>query len=155
MKCPFCNTDDTQVINTRISEDRLVIKRRRQCISCGKRYNTLEKIEFQMPSVVKTDGSRQDYDPDKIKNSFVKALHKRPVSSVLVDHAIDTIVQKILSIGVREINSSALGEMVMEELAKLDKVAYIRFASIYRSFNDLTDFNTIIRQVKKTGEIHN
>lgn len=148
MKCLFCNSEDTQVIDTRLSDDRLTIKRRRRCASCDKRFNTLEKIDLQMPAIVKSNGTRQDYDEDKIRNSFVKALHKRPVSLILVDEAIDHIRQTILNLGEREIDSRLIGDMVINELSKLDKVAYIRFASIYRSFKDVTDFSDIIKQVK-------
>jgi transcriptional repressor NrdR len=146
MKCLFCNFEETQVIDTRVSDDKLTIKRRRRCINCDKRFNTLEAIEFQMPAIIKSNGTRQDYDETKIRSSFVKALHKRPVSLILVDQAINTIRQQILSLGEREIPSRLLGDMVMQELAKLDKVAYIRFASIYRSFKDITDFSEIIEQ---------
>ncbi|MFN7094669.1 MAG: transcriptional regulator NrdR [Burkholderiales bacterium] len=147
MKCLFCNFEETQVIDTRISEDKLTVKRRRKCTNCDKRFNTLEKIELQMPAIIKSNGNRQDYDEEKIRSSFVKALHKRPVSLILVDQAIDSIRQKILCTGKREIESRLIGDMVMLELAKLDKVAYIRFASIYRSFKDVTDFSDIIEQV--------
>jgi len=148
MKCLFCNFEDTQVIDTRLSDDRLTIKRRRRCTNCDKRFNTLEKIDLQMPAIVKSNGTRQDYDETKIRNSFVKALHKRPVSLLLIDEAIDHIRQTVLNLGEREIDSRLIGDMVISELSKLDKVAYIRFASIYRSFQDVTDFSNIIKQVK-------
>ena len=147
MKCPFCNNEETQVIDTRISEDKLSIKRRRRCINCDKRFNTFEKIELQMPMVVKSNGTRQEYNDDKIRSSFMKALHKRPVSIMLVDTAIESIRQKLLSVGDREVSSRLIGDIVMNELAKLDKVAYIRFASIYRSFKDITDFSEIIKSI--------
>lgn len=147
MKCLFCNSEDTQVIDTRLSEDRTTIKRRRRCMNCDKRFNTLEKIDLQMPAIIKSNGTRQEYEQDKIRASFMKALHKRPVSLLLVDNSIDAIRQKILSLGEREVYSRLIGDMVMLELAKLDKVAYIRFASIYRSFQDITDFSEIIEQV--------
>lgn len=148
MKCLFCNCEETQVIDTRLGEDKLSVKRRRRCLQCEKRFNTLEKIELQMPTVVKSNGTREDYDEQKIRLSFAKALHKRPVSSILIDNAIDSIRQKILTLGEREIESRLIGDIVMKELAKLDKVAYVRFASIYRSFQDITDFTDIIKQVK-------
>lgn len=147
MKCFYCNYEDTQVIDTRLSEDRMVVKRRRRCSSCDKRFNTLEKVDLQMPAVVKSNGMREEYLEDKIRASFMLALHKRPVSLVLVDEAIDIIRQKILAIGDREIQSRLIGDMVMAELAKLDQVAYIRFASVYLSFKDITDFSDIIEQV--------
>ena len=147
MKCPFCNNDDTQVIDTRLGEDKLIIKRRRRCLNCDRRFNTYEKIELQLPAIVKSDGSRQDYDETKVRLSFMKALHKRPVATRLVDAAIETIRQQILMHSEREIDSRVIGDWVMEQLASLDKVAYIRFASIYRSFQDVTDFTNIIQQV--------
>jgi len=148
MKCLFCNCEETQVIDTRLSEDKLTVKRRRRCLQCDKRFNTIERIELQMPIVVKSNGTREDYNENKIHQSFMKALHKRPVSSILIDNAIDSIRQKILSLGEREVETRLIGDIVMKELAKLDKVAYIRFASIYRSFQDITDFTDIIKQVK-------
>ncbi len=153
MKCIFCNFEDTQVIDTRISEDKLTIKRRRKCSNCDKRFNTLESIELQMPTVVKAIGIREEFKEEKIRSSFIKALHKRPVSAILVDEAIDAVRQKILGLGEREIHSRMIGDMVMQELAKLDKVAYIRFASIYRSFKDVTDFSEIIEQVANTDNM--
>lgn len=152
MKCFFCNSEDTQVIDTRLSEDKCTVKRRRKCSNCDKRFNTLENIDLPMPAIVKSDGARQDYAEQKIRNSFVKALHKRPVSLLLVDSAIDLIRQEILNLGVREIESRLIGDMVMSELAKLDKIAYIRFASIYRSFTDVTDFSEIVEQVHLENE---
>lgn len=147
MKCSFCNCDDTQVIDTRLSEDKMIIKRRRRCNICDKRFNTLEKVDLQTPAVIKSNGTRQEYNEEKIRASMMLALHKRPVSLLLVDDAIDVIRQKILNLGEREIKSRLIGDMVMEQLSKLDKVAYIRFASIYRSFEGITDFSDIIEQV--------
>ena len=147
MKCPFCNCDDTQVIDTRLSEDKMLVKRRRKCVACDRRFNTFEKIELQLPTVVKTNGSRQEYDETRIRVSFMKALHKRPVATSLVDEAIERVRQRVLMHAEREIKRRASGDMVMEQLSKLDKVAYIRFASIYRSFQDVTDFTNIIQQV--------
>lgn len=147
MKCPFCNSDDTQVIDTRLSEDKMVVKRRRKCSICEKRFTTFEKIELLFPVVVKSNGTRQEYEEAKIRLSFMKALHKRPVATHLVDDAIEAVRQQILMYGEREIFSRVIGDLVMEQLAKLDKVAYIRFASIYRSFTDVTDFTDLIEQV--------
>lgn len=147
MKCFFCNSEDTQVIDTRISEDKTTIKRRRKCLKCDMRFNTLETIELQMPSVIKSDSIREEFDETKVKNSFAKALHKRPVSLILVDDSLNVIRQEILSLGLREVETRVIGELVMRELKKLDTIAYIRFASIYRSFKDITDFSEIIEQV--------
>lgn len=149
MKCPFCKHDETQVIDTRLSEDEFTVKRRRKCLSCDRRFNTFERIDLQLPAVVKSDGSREEYDDSKVRNSFMKALHKRPVSISAVDNAIDAVRSNILLTGEREIVSRRIGDMVMDQLAVLDTVAYIRFASIYRSFQDVTDFTAIIQQVNK------
>ena len=149
MKCFYCNSEDTQVIDTRLSDDRIVVKRRRRCANCDKRFNTLEKVDLQMPAVVKSNGMREEYLEDKVRDSIMLALHKRPVSLILVDEAIDDIRQKVLVIGDREIQSRLIGDMVMAQLAKLDQIAYIRFASVYRSFKDITDFRDIIEQVSK------
>lgn len=148
MKCIFCNYEDTQVIDTRLSDDKLIIKRRRKCNKCDKRFNTLEKIDIQMPAVIKTDKTREEYNEQKIYASIIKAVHKRPVSLILVDKATDNIRQKILNLGEREVESRLIGEMVMHELSTLDKVAYVRFASIYLSFKDLNDFSKIINASK-------
>jgi transcriptional repressor NrdR len=149
MKCPFCGSTDTQVVDTRLSEEGDSIRRRRRCTACDKRFTTFETAEVRPPQVVKTNGSRADYDSDKVRVSFQRALHKRPVPTQLVDEAIARIDQKVLSLGEREVASRRIGEMVMAELAKLDKVAYIRFASVYRSFQDVDDFKDVIREVSK------
>ena len=150
MKCPFCNSVDTQVIDSRVSEAGDSIRRRRRCMACQKRFTTYENVELRLPQVVKSDGSRADFDERKIRVGFQRALHKRPVSMELVDAAITRIEQKMLALGEREIDSRRLGEMVMEELRKLDKVAYIRFASVYKSFSDVEDFRDAIREVRDT-----
>lgn len=132
MKCPFCGHADTQVIDSRVSEDGASIRRRRRCLHCEKRFTTFETAEVRMPQVVKQNGHRAEYDASKVHTSFMRALHKRPVSTTLVDAAIERIGHKLLALGEREISSREIGEMVMNELAKLDKVAYVRFASVYR-----------------------
>ena len=148
MKCPFCKCSDTQVIDSRVSEDGESIRRRRRCTKCSKRFTTYETIELRMPQVVKQDGSRAEFDLEKLRTGFMRALHKRPVPTQLVDEAIATLTQDVLSLGERELDSRRLGEMVMEELRKLDKVAYIRFASVYKSFSDVDDFRDAIREVR-------
>ena len=140
MKCPFCKGHETQVVDTRESEEGDSIRRRRRCISCDKRFTTYETVELRMPQVVKQNGMRSEFDEEKLRTSFKRALHKRPVSTVLVDAAIDHVTQKIFSLGEREVGSRQVGELVMKELLKLDKVAYIRFASVYKSFQDVGDF---------------
>ena len=148
MKCPFCNSVDTQVIDSRVSEAGDSIRRRRRCLACQKRFTTYENVELRLPQVVKSDGSRADFDERRIRVGFHRALHKRPVPTEYVDAAIQRIVQQVLSLGEREIPSRQIGELVMDELRKLDKVGYIRFASVYRSFQDVADFRDAIKEVE-------
>ncbi|HKB59274.1 MAG TPA: transcriptional regulator NrdR [Gallionellaceae bacterium] len=149
MRCPFCKHPDTQVVDTRENEEGDSIRRRRRCLSCDKRFTTYEVIELRMPQVVKQNGTRTEFDEDKLRTSFTRALHKRPVPTDLVDAAIDRVTQKIFGLGEREIGSRQIGEMVMKELLKLDKVAYIRFASVYKSFQDVGDFTEAVQAVSK------
>lgn len=148
MKCPFCKSDDTQVIDSRVSDDGESIRRRRRCTRCNKRFTTYETVELRMPQVVKQDGTRADFDLEKLRTGFLRALHKRPVATQAVDEAIALITQDVLALGVREIESRRVGEMVMRELRKLDQVAYIRFASVYRSFSGVDDFQDAIKEVQ-------
>ena len=149
MKCPFCGADETQVVDSRVSEEGDSIRRRRRCMACEKRFTTYETVELRMPQVVKANGIREEYDQDKLRIGFTRALHKRPVPTEYVDAAIDRITQKLLSLGEREIASRRIGEMVMRELYRLDKVAYIRFASVYKDFQDPEDFRDVLRDVLK------
>ena len=149
MKCPFCSHQDTQVIETRVSEDGDCIRRRRQCGACEKRFTTYERPDVHFPTVVKKDGRRVEYSRDKLLASFKLALRKRPVSTVQIDSAIERIEEKLLQLGQREVISSRIGELVMRELKKLDKVAYIRYASVYRSFEDIDEFRALVDEVRK------
>lgn len=149
MKCPFCGNLDTQVVETRVSEDADFIRRRRQCGSCEKRFTTYERPEVNFPVVVKKDGRRIEYGRHKILGSMSIALRKRPVSTEQVDAAIERIEEKLLNLGVREVASNRIGELVMRELKKLDKVAYVRFASVYRSFEDIDEFKLLVDEVRK------
>lgn len=149
MKCPFCSHTETQVVETRVSEDGNFIRRRRQCGSCEKRFTTYERPEVSFPVVVKKDGRRIDYDTSKLRGSFSLALRKRPVSTEQVGAAIDRIEETLLNLGLREVQSTRIGELVMHELKKLDKVAYVRFASVYRSFEDIDEFKTLVDEVKR------
>jgi len=149
MHCPFCQHEDTRVIDSRVSEDGATIRRRRECEACGERFNTFETAEIKLPSVVKGDGRRETFDEGKLRTGFMRALHKRPVPTPLVDDAVATVTQQVLALGEREIESRRVGEMVMKELYKLDKVAYIRFASVYKSFQDVDDFQDAIKEVQK------
>ncbi len=149
MRCPFCKTEDTQVIDSRVSDDGDSIRRRRRCLVCNKRFTTYETVELRMPQVVKQDGSRIEFDLDKLRTGFMRALHKRPVPTPVVDEAVANITQQVLALGEREIPSRRIGELVMKELYVLDKVAYIRFASVYKSFQDVGDFQDAIKEVQK------
>lgn len=149
MKCPFCSHTETQVVETRVSEDGNFIRRRRQCGSCEKRFTTYERPEVNFPVIVKKDGRRIEYDASKLRGSFSLALRKRPVSTEQVGSAIDRIEEKLRNLGQREVQSNLIGELVMRELKKLDKVAYVRFASVYRSFEDIDEFKTLVDEVRR------
>ena len=148
MKCPFCSHPDTQVVETRVSEDGSLIRRRRRCASCDKRFTTYERPEVTFPAIVKKDGRRIEYDRNKLLASMKLALRKRPVSIEQIDSAVERIEEKLLHLGQREIASNRIGELVMFELRRLDKVAYVRFASVYRSFEDVDDFKTLVDEVQ-------
>ncbi|HEY6511434.1 MAG TPA: transcriptional regulator NrdR [Burkholderiaceae bacterium] len=147
MRCPYCSHDDTQVVETRESDEGDVIRRRRRCLKCDKRFTTYERAEIALPAVVKKDGTRADFDPTKLRASMLLALRKRPVSMEQVDTALDRIQERLLASGAREVPSSRLGELVMRELKRIDKVAYVRFASVYRSFEDVDEFRRLIRDI--------
>ncbi len=147
MRCPYCSHEETQVAETRESDEGDVVRRRRRCLHCDKRFTTYERAEIAMPAVVKKDGSRSEFDREKIRASMLLALRKRPVSVEQVDAALARIEEKLLSGGTREVASSRLGELVMRELKRIDKVAYVRFASVYRSFEDVDEFRQLIRDI--------
>ena len=148
MKCPFCGHLETPVVETRVAEDGDFIRRRRQCGACEKRFTTYEKPEVSFPTIVKKDGRRIEYDRNKLLASMRLALRKRPVSTEQVDSAVERIEEKLLALPSREVASTRLGELVMRELKKLDKVAYVRFASVYRSFEDIDEFKTLVDEVR-------
>jgi transcriptional repressor NrdR len=147
MRCPYCSHEETQVVETRESDEGDDIRRRRRCLHCDKRFTTYERSEIAMPSVVKKDGSRADFDRAKMRASMMLALRKRPVSVEQVDAALERIEDKLLATGAREVPSTRLGELVMRELKRIDKVAYVRFASVYRSFEDVDEFRQLIRDI--------
>ena len=147
MRCPFCSHHETQVVETRESDEGDVVRRRRRCLKCDKRFTTYERAEITLPAVVKKDGARVEFDPAKLRGSMMLALRKRPVSMEQVDAAIDRIQDKLLATGARELPSARLGELVMRELKRIDKVAYVRFASVYRSFEDVDEFRQLIRDI--------
>ncbi|MGN0267176.1 MAG: transcriptional regulator NrdR [Lachnospiraceae bacterium] len=140
MKCPYCGTDNTKVIDSRPSDENSVIRRRRQCDSCGRRFTTYEKVETIPLMVIKKDNNREPFDRSKIESGIIRACHKRPVSTEAINDAVNLIESQIFTIEVKEIKSSLIGEMVMEQLKKLDEVAYVRFASVYREFRDVNSF---------------
>ena len=147
MKCPFCSHAETQVVETRVSEEGDFVRRRRQCSACEKRFTTYERPDVNFPAIIKKGGSRADFDSAKVRASMMLALRKRPVSIEQIDNALSRIEKKLLASGLREIESTKLGELVMRELKKLDKVAYVRFASVYRSFEDVDEFRQLLRDI--------
>ena len=140
MRCPFCSNEDTQVVETRESDEGDVVRRRRRCQHCDKRFTTYERAEIALPSVVKKDGTRAEFELAKLRASMALALRKRPVSVEQIDAAVERIQDKLLNSGAKEVSSTRLGELVMRELKRIDKVAYVRFASVYRQFKDIAQF---------------
>lgn len=140
MHCPFCNATDTKVIDSRLVAEGHQVRRRRQCTTCGERYTTFEVAELVMPRVIKSNGNREPFDEAKLKVGFLRALEKRPVSTDAVETAINNLQYRLRATGEREVSSQTIGEYAMEELKALDKVAFIRFASVYRDFDDITEF---------------
>lgn len=149
MRCPFCTHSETLVVDSRVSDEGDFIRRRRQCAHCGKRFTTYERPDVSFPAIVKKDGRRVPYARPKLQGSLQLALRKRPVSTEQIDAVIERIEEKLLATGAREVASSRLGELVMRELKKLDKVAYVRFASVYRSFEDIDEFRALVDEVKR------
>ncbi len=140
MKCPFCNAADTKVIDSRPADDNSSIRRRRQCVSCGKRFTTYEKLETMPLMVIKKDNTREPFDRSKIEKGIIRSCHKRPVSSQQIESIVNEIENRVFSMEEREIPTTVIGEMVMERLKDLDEVAYVRFASVYREFKDVETF---------------
>jgi transcriptional repressor NrdR len=149
MRCPFCSHEDTQVVDTRSNPEANVIRRRRRCPSCEKRFTTYERVELRMPRLIKKDGSRTDFDREKLLGSMMIALRKRPVATEAIDAAVDRIEEKLRAMGEREVPTGRVGDLVMRELARLDKIAYIRFASVYRSFETPDDFREAVQDLKR------
>jgi len=147
MRCPFCAHAETQVAETRESDEGDVVRRRRRCQGCDKRFTTYERAEIALPMVIKKDGSRAEFDASKVRASMALALRKRPVSTEQVDTAIERIQEQLLGLGNRELASTRIGELVMRELKRIDKVAYVRFASVYRNFEDIDEFRQLIGEI--------
>ncbi len=149
MHCPFCQHDDTRVIDSRVSEDGSSIRRRRECPACGERFSTVEEAELKLPVVVKGDGRREAFDPAKLRVGFDRALQKRPVPAERIDEAVSTVSHELSRSGEREVPSMRVGELVMRELKKLDQVAYVRFASVYRRFEDVQAFREEVERLER------
>lgn len=152
MHCPFCSAPDSKVIDSRLVSENNQIRRRRECINCKERFTTYETAELVLPRVVKNDGRRSPFDENKLRLGMVKALEKRPISVETVDAAVSRIIHKLRSSGEKEINSNFIGELVMRELLTIDQVAYVRFASVYRSFEDVNAFKKEIDQLEINQE---
>jgi len=151
MKCPFCSLVENKVIDSRLSKDQDVIRRRRECLGCSKRFTTYERIEEVLPLVIKKDGRREPFDRGKIFIGMKKACEKRPISVNVIEQAVDRVEHSFQDRGEKEIDSARIGEKIMEELHQIDEVAYVRFASVYRQFKDITDFMKEVTNLIKTG----
>lgn len=149
MKCPFCSESESKVIDSRPAENGTVVRRRRECIACQRRFTTYEKLETTPLVVIKKSGDRQVYDRNKILSGLLKACEKRPISADTIESLLDTIEYKVLTLSDKEVHSKDIGEIVMDELKKTDEVAYVRFASVYRQFKDI---NTFMKELKKILE---
>jgi len=149
MFCPFCNADDTKVIDSRLVADGHQVRRRRECLACHERFTTFEAAELVMPRIIKRDGSREPFNEDKLRNGLLRSLEKRPVSTEEIEQLIHKIKSQLRATGEREVASQLLGNLIMDELVKVDKVAYVRFASVYRSFKDIREFG---EEIARLGE---
>ena len=160
MKCPFCNAEDTRVIDSRPADENTAIRRRRQCEVCGKRFTTYEKLETMPMMVIKKDQSRVPYDRSKIETGILHSCHKRPISTAQINQMVDEIENEIFSTGEKEVPTSRIGELVMDKLKSVDQVAYVRFASVYREFKDVNTFveeigKLLTNQQKRSSETRN
>jgi len=149
MRCPFCQNEDTRVIDSRLTEDRDAVRRRRSCEACGERFSTLEQASLKLPYIVKSNGDRERYDESKLARGLERALEKRPVDSDQIEHILHRIKHQLLTNGEREVNALAIGDLVMNELREVDQVAYVRFASVYRSFQDVDAFSDEIKRLQQ------
>ncbi len=152
MYCPFCEETDTKVIDSRLVADGGQVRRRRECLTCKERFTTFEVAELLMPKVVKQDGKREPFNEEKLRNGFQRALEKRPVGVEVIESALNNVKLYLQALGEREVDSRVVGEKVMDELRSLDQVAYVRFASVYRSFQDLSEFQEEINKLQKKPE---
>jgi len=148
MRCPFCEAPDTKVIDSRLANEGDSVRRRRECLTCGERFTTFEMAELVMPRIVKNDGNRVPFDEGKLRSGIQRALEKRPVSTEAIEGALNRIMHELRATGDREVKSRLIGELVMQELRELDEVAYVRFASVYRSFQDVNAFREEIERLQ-------
>lgn len=148
MRCPFCGADETKVVDSRLASEGTQVRRRRECLKCNERFTTFETAELLMPRVVKRDGSRVPFDEEKLRGGMLRSLERRPVATDLVEAAIERIHHRLITLGEREVNSAQIGEWVMDELRDLDQVAYVRFASVYRNFRDVSEFREAIERLE-------
>jgi transcriptional repressor NrdR len=148
MHCPFCNAEDTRVIDSRLANEGYQVRRRRECLTCAERFTTYETAELVLPRIVKRDGSRAPFEEEKLRTGMLRALEKRPVSTERIEAAVNRIKQRLRATGEREVAAAHLGDWVMEELRELDQVAYVRFASVYRSFQDVNAFREEIERLE-------
>jgi len=148
LHCPFCNNDETKVIDSRLAGEGWQVRRRRECQQCDERYTTFETAELVMPHVIKRDDSREPFDQVKLRSGILRALEKRPVKSEDIEKSIERVTHLLQTMGEREVSGRLIGDMVMEELRKLDQVAYVRYASVYRSFQDITEFQKEIEKLQ-------
>lgn len=152
MRCPFCGNDDTKVIDSRLAAEGQQVRRRRECVGCGERYTTFETAELVMPRIIKQDGRRMPFDETKLRTGLMRALEKRPVSAEQVEAALSHVMYQLRASGEREVQSRQLGEWMMDELRAIDQVAYVRFASVYRSFKDIDAFRAEIERLQEAGD---
>ena len=152
MRCPFCGTADSKVVDSRLSAEGDAIRRRRMCVSCSERFTTYETAELSLPRLVKRDASREVFDEQKLRAGIMRALEKRPDSMDAIDNAVKSITRKLWATGEREVQSRLVGDWVMDALRELDEVAYVRFASVYRSFQDVNAFREEIERMESRGE---
>ncbi len=153
MRCPFCASDDTRVIDSRLGDGGESVRRRRQCQQCAQRFTTVEQVVFEMPGVIKTAGRREKFDQAKLRRGITRALEKRPVGAEVIEGAVNRIMRQFTHKGDREIEAKQIGEAVMDELRELDEVAYVRFASVYRSFQDLEAFSDEVQKLRQSWSI--
>jgi len=153
MHCPFCSAEDTKVVDSRIADDGSSVRRRRECTQCGERFTTYEAAQLRMPQLAKSDGRREAFNEDKLRAGIERALEKRPVDAEAIETALGKIRHKLITAGEREVSSRQLGEWVMNELQELDAVAYVRFASVYRSFSDLDAFSEEVQRLRSEPSV--